>query len=47
MPLVFKDEKNPFKKGNIIDIEINQNSMIALSDDKKVYVWGRRMGIYP
>ena len=47
MPVVFKDEKNPFKSVSIIDIEVNHNSMIALSNEHKIYVWGRRMGIYP
>ena len=31
---------------NIIDIACCDNAMIALTDDSKVYVWGRRMGLY-
>ena len=46
-PLIFKDQKNPTKKMNIIDITSGYNSLMALSDDQEVFVWGRRMGIYP
>lgn len=34
------------KTVKIIDIECGLKSMVALSDDNKVFVWGRRMGVY-
>lgn len=46
-PLKFRDEKNKNKKINIIDIASGYNSMVALNDDREIFVWGRRMGIYP
>lgn len=30
----------------IIDLECGLKSMVALSDENKVFVWGRRMGVY-
>ena len=35
------------KNIKIVDIASGYNSMIALSEDQEVYVWGRRMGVYP
>ena len=32
---------------NIIDIECMANAMIALTDRNQVFVWGKRMGVYP
>lgn len=46
-PLKFKDEKNAQKRINIIDIDSGLNHTVALTDDKEIFVWGRRMGIYP
>ena len=46
-PLLFKDEKNPEKPIRIVDIAAGSSSMIAQTDDQKVFVWGLRMGIYP
>ena len=34
------------KSIKIIDIECGLKSMVALTDDNKVFVWGRRMGVY-
>jgi alpha-tubulin suppressor-like RCC1 family protein len=31
----------------IIDIAAGFNHCIALTDNKQVYVWGRKMGIFP
>lgn len=31
----------------IIDLACGFNNSIALNENKKVYVWGRRMGYYP
>jgi alpha-tubulin suppressor-like RCC1 family protein len=31
----------------IIDLACGFNNCIALTDSKQVYVWGKRMGIYP
>jgi alpha-tubulin suppressor-like RCC1 family protein len=45
--LKFKDENRPHRKVGIIDIEAGYNSVVALSDDLEVFVWGRRMGVYP
>lgn len=46
-PLNFKEEAHPNKRVNIIDIACCFNSMIALTDDHQVFVWGKRMGKYP
>ena len=46
-PLKFKDEKNAQKRINIIDIDSGLNHTVALTDDREIFVWGRRMGIYP
>ena len=46
-PLKFKDEKNAQKRINIIDIDCGLNHTVVLTDDKEIFVWGRRMGIYP
>lgn len=46
-PLVFKDDIDPKKTVSIIDIAVSQFSMVAMTDDRKIYVWGRKMGIYP
>jgi len=45
-PLVFKDEAFPEKRVNIIDIACCMNGVVALTDENKVFVWGRRMGKY-
>jgi len=45
-PIKFRDEQNIMKTVKIIDIECGLKSMVALSDDNKVFVWGRRMGVY-
>jgi alpha-tubulin suppressor-like RCC1 family protein len=34
-------------KERIIDIASGFNNCIALTEKKQVYVWGKRMGIYP
>jgi alpha-tubulin suppressor-like RCC1 family protein len=46
-PLLFKDEAMKTSTSRIIDIAAGQHSMLALTDDLKVFVWGQRMGIYP
>lgn len=43
----FRDDVTPSKRVNIVDLAVAATSMIALTDEKKVYVWGQRMGIYP
>lgn len=35
------------KNDKIIDISSGFNHTLALTDKKQLYVWGRRMGIYP
>jgi len=35
------------KNTRILDIAASQDTMIALTTEQQVYVWGRRMGIYP
>lgn len=32
---------------NIEDVVCGYYSMMALTDDKEIYVWGRRQGVYP
>lgn len=32
---------------NISDIACGFNSMIAITDEKEIFVWGRRQGVYP
>lgn len=34
-------------KDRIIDVACGFNHCIALTDSQQVYVWGKRMGIYP
>jgi hypothetical protein len=34
-------------KDKIMDIACGFNTCIALTDSKQIYVWGKRMGIYP
>jgi len=34
-------------KEKIIDLACGFNSCIALNENKQVYVWGKKMGIYP
>ena len=45
MPVIFKD--NLGKKVDIIDFKTGFDSVICLSSEQKVYVWGYRMGVYP
>jgi hypothetical protein len=47
LPLKFIDDKNTPKTIFIVDIASGYNSMLALTGDREVFVWGRRMGIYP
>ena len=35
------------KKHKIIDLACGFNHQLALTDTKEVYVWGKRMGLYP
>ena len=42
-PLKFKDNDKSY---NIIDIASGYTSMIALTDQREIFVWGHRMGIY-
>lgn len=35
------------KRVNIIDLAVGLFAIIVLTDERKVYVWGRKMGIYP
>ena len=35
------------RPASIKDISFGYNHGLALTDDNKVFVWGRRMGIYP
>jgi len=37
----------PNKADKIVDIACGFNHSLALTDSKQVYVWGKRMGIYP
>jgi alpha-tubulin suppressor-like RCC1 family protein len=37
----------PNKADKIVDIACGFNHSMALTDSKQVYVWGKRMGIYP
>lgn len=45
-PVIFKDPAYPDKQVKIIDIAACSSSMIALSDDNQVFVWGRKRGLY-
>ena len=40
----FRDANKTF---NIVDIASGYASMIALTDNREIFVWGSRMGIYP
>jgi len=44
---VFKDQKNTSKKIHVIDISSGLNHTVALTDEREIFVWGKRMGIYP
>lgn len=46
-PLRFVDDQSPDKPVFIVDIASGYQTMLALSGDRDVFVWGRRMGIYP
>jgi alpha-tubulin suppressor-like RCC1 family protein len=45
--LRFRDEKNLHRFIYIVDIASGYQSMVVLSGDREVFVWGRRMGVYP
>jgi hypothetical protein len=46
--VMFKDTSTSEKKTiNIKQISCGYNHCLALSDQDQVFVWGRRMGIYP
>jgi alpha-tubulin suppressor-like RCC1 family protein len=34
-------------KDKIMDLACGFNNCIALTESKQIYVWGKRMGIYP
>ena len=36
-----------FYKDLIVNVSCGFNHCVALTEDGKVYVWGKRMGIYP
>lgn len=46
-PLKFLDVNNTVKKVQIIDIAASAYSAVVISDQKEIFVWGWRMGIYP
>jgi len=46
-PLKFLDVNNTVKKVHIIDIAASAYSAVAMTDQKEIFVWGWRMGIYP
>lgn len=46
-PIKFKDPSGIDRKINISDVACGFNSMIAISDEQQIFVWGRRQGVYP
>jgi len=45
--VVLEPTRVQFPNDRIVDLVCNQNSCMALNDNHGVYVWGKRMGMYP
>mmetsp|Transcript_18084 Transcript_18084/g.30861 ORF Transcript_18084/g.30861 Transcript_18084/m.30861 type:complete len:254 (+) Transcript_18084:2154-2915(+) len=49
-PVRFKEDglaTDPKQDARIVDIELSLNAAIALDESQRVFVWGRKMGVYP